>query len=98
MSPSRYASINLHLGASLIELTQAHDGIVHRRDEVDTMEDPLLAVLRLVTHDTSPNRTVPETAMLSLEKKSQQPGIWCVAPQPWRLSFRNGGWRWTWSR
>ena len=44
------AVLDLHLRARFIELTQGHDGVAKRRDEIDVMEDAVLAVLRL-EHD-----------------------------------------------
>ena len=41
------AVLDLHLRARFIELTQGHDGVAKRRDEVDAVEDAVLAVLHL---------------------------------------------------
>jgi hypothetical protein len=36
--------VNLHFRPAFIELPQAHDGVVQRRDEVDAMEDSVVAI------------------------------------------------------
>jgi hypothetical protein len=46
----KHALVSLHLGPAFIKLPQAHDGVVQRRDEVDAMEDSVVAVLGL-EHD-----------------------------------------------
>jgi hypothetical protein len=44
---AKHALVNLHLGPTFIELPQAHDGVAQRRDEVDAMEDSVVAILGL---------------------------------------------------
>jgi hypothetical protein len=46
----KHALVNLHLGPAFIELPQAHDGVVQRWDELDAMEDSVVAILGL-EHD-----------------------------------------------
>jgi hypothetical protein len=43
----KHALLNLHLGPTFIELPQAHDGVTQRQDEVDAMEDSVVAILGL---------------------------------------------------
>ena len=40
---AKHASLDLHLGPTFIELAKVHDGIAQRRDEVDAVEDSIVA-------------------------------------------------------
>jgi hypothetical protein len=54
------AVLDLHLRARFIELTQGHDGVAERRDEVDATEDVVLTVHRL-EHDRPHALDLPYT-------------------------------------
>jgi len=90
------AVLDLHLRARFIELTQGHDGVAKRRDEIDAVESSFFAwnttepTPWISTHDALPNFTVPRTVVSSSEKISRRPDMWWVAPlsryQPSSLS------------
>jgi hypothetical protein len=44
---AKHALVNLHLGPTFIELPQAHDGVAQCQDELDVVEDSVVAVLGL---------------------------------------------------